>query len=190
MTSLSFLINSILLGIGLAMDAFSVSLANGLHNSTMKQKEEVKIASIFALFQSLMPMIGWICVHTLVEHFQSFETYIPWIALVLLCYIGGKMIYEGLKGVEVEMNDGTLLLQGNATSIDALSVGFTTSTYSFIEAIASSLIIGFITFLICMMGLKIGKKAGTHIASRASLLGGIILIAIGIEIFLSHQLKI
>ena len=113
MTSLSFLINSILLGIGLAMDAFSVSLANGLHNSTMKQKEEVKIASIFALFQSLMPMIGWICVHTLVEHFQSFETYIPWIALVLLCYIGGKMIYEGLKGVEVEMNDGTLLLQGN-----------------------------------------------------------------------------
>lgn len=181
-----FLVNSLLLGVGLAMDAFSVSLANGLHQPQMNKTQEFKIAGTFGFFQGLMPFIGWIFVHSLVGYFKSFEQYIPWIALILLCYIGGKMIYEGLKGIEVEMNNGTLFLQGIATSIDALSVGFTTSSYSFIEALISSFIIGLVTFIICMIGIKIGKKAGTHIASKASILGGIILIAIGIEIFISR----
>ena len=187
MNYLPFLINSCLLGIGLAMDAFSVSLANGLNQPSMKQKEEVKIASTFAFFQGLMPLLGWFFVHTLLTYFQSFEKIIPWIAFLLLSFIGGKMIYEGFNHKEEEeLSNGALVVQGIATSIDALSVGFTIAHYSFLMALGSAFIIAFITFIICMIGIKIGKKAGTHLAGKASIIGGIILIAIGIEILLSR----
>ena len=104
--SFVFFLNSILLGVGLAMDAFSVSMANGLHDPKMNKGTMCKIAGTFALFQAAMPMIGWVCVHTIVELFSSFETLIPWIALALLSYIGGKMLLDGIHGEEAEEAPG------------------------------------------------------------------------------------
>lgn len=188
---LSFFLNSILLGVGLAMDAFSVSLANGLGEPAMKREKMCGIAGVFSAFQFLMPMIGWICVSTIAQYFRVFEKFIPWIALILLGYIGGKMLYEGLthKGEEDEtaaVSFSALLVQGVATSIDALSVGFTIAEYHYLEALLSCLLIGAVTFLICYAGLAIGKKAGTKLADKAGILGGAILIFIGLEIFVSH----
>ena len=185
--SLLFFINSALLGVGLAMDAFSVSMANGLHEPNMSKSKGVKVAGTFAVFQAVMPMAGWICVHTIVELFSSFEQFIPWIALILLGYIGGKMLIEGIRGEETEeaeeLSAGALFVQGVATSIDALSVGFTISEYGWLMALVCSLIIAAVTFVICEAGLSIGKKFGTRLSGKASILGGVILIGIGLEIF-------
>ena len=147
------------------------------------------IAGVFAFFQFAMPMIGWVCVHTLVEVFSSFADVIPWIALALLGFIGGKMLYEGIKGGEEEEPGAVgiiaLLVQGVATSIDALSVGFTIAEQGLLEAFVSCLVIAAVTFVICMGGLAIGKRFGTHLAGKAGILGGAILILIGLEIFIS-----
>lgn len=187
--SFVFFFNSVLLGVGLAMDAFSVSLANGLGEPGMKKRKMCKIAGVFAAFQALMPMAGWICVHTIVRYFQAFEKFIPWIALLMLLYIGGKMVLEGIRGQEEEEKSGvgfgTLMLQGVATSIDALSVGFTISEYGLLMALVCAGIIAAVTFVICMAGLIIGKKCGTKLSNKATILGGIILIAIGLEIFVT-----
>ena len=185
-----FFFNSVLLGVGLAMDAFSVSMANGLNEPKMSKGKMCGIAGVFAAFQAIMPMTGWICVHTIVRYFTKFERFIPWIALVLLLYIGGKMLVEGIrnKGEVVEklgLGFGALLVQGIATSIDALSVGFTIAEYGWAMALTASLIIAAVTFVICMSGLAIGKKFGTKLSNKADILGGVILIAIGIEIFLT-----
>lgn len=184
------LVNSLLLGVGLAMDAFSVSLANGLNEPKMKAPRMSLIAGVFGVFQALMPLFGWVCVHTVVEYFKSFEKFIPWIALILLGYIGGKMLYESIKGDEEEagkeaLGFGTLMVQGVATSIDALSVGFTIADKSFLEALISVIIIAIVTFIICIAGLILGKKFGTKFAGKASILGGVILIGIGLEIFIT-----
>ena len=190
--NLIFFINSILLGAGLAMDAFSVSIANALNETQMKKSRMCFIAGVYAFFQFAMPMIGWICVHTVVEYFSKFEAFIPWIALVLLLWIGGKMIWEAFHPEEEEsetddavakLTFSTLLIQGVATSIDALSVGFTIADYGLLMAFVASLIIAGVTFAICMTGLLIGKKAGDKLGSKATLLGGVILVGIGIEIF-------
>ena len=189
--SFVFFFNSIMLGVGLAMDAFSVSLANGLNEPNMKTGRMCLIAGIFAFFQALMPLLGWLCVHTVAQAFSAFEKMIPWIALVLLLYIGGKMLLDGLKddGQEMEaagaVTLGALLVQGIATSIDALSVGFTICDYGCLMALVCALIIAAVTFVICMGGLVIGRKFGTRLAGKASILGGIILILIGIEIFVT-----
>lgn len=188
--NMMFFVNSVLLGVGLAMDAFSVSLANGLNEPQMKKKKMCKTAGVFAIFQALMPMTGWMCVHTIVQYFTAFEKFIPWIALILLLFIGGKMLIEGIKN-EAEEDEKpqvgliALLVQGVATSIDALSVGFTISEYGLVMALVCSLIIAAVTFLICMAGLIIGKKFGTKFSNKASILGGVILIFIGIEIFVT-----
>ena len=186
--SLSFFLNSILLGVGLAMDAFSVSLANGLHDTKMKISRMTLIAGAFAVFQAAMPMIGWICIHTIAQYFSAFEKMIPWIALLLLLLIGGKMLLEGIRGEEEEeevksLSLGALMVQGVATSIDALSVGFTIADYGVLMAVVCALLIAVVTFIICMVGLKIGKKVGTKLSGKANILGGLILIGIGIEIF-------
>jgi len=189
--NLLFFLNSVLFGIGLAMDAFSVSMANGLHEPKMKKSRMCCIAGTFALFQILMPLLGWVCIHTIAERFTRFQCMIPWIALILLLYIGGKMLLEGLRGNETEAENGVgltwagLMLQGIATSIDALSVGFTIAEYPWEAALAESLIIGIVTFGICMAGLRIGKYMGMKLAGKASILGGVILIGIGVEIFLT-----
>jgi len=188
--SFTFFFNSLLLGIGLAMDAFSVSLANGLNEPTMNKKKMCGIAGIFAFFQALMPMLGWFLIRTLCSCFNQFQKLIPWIALILLGFIGGKMLLEGIKNQESEteksgLGFGALIVQGIATSIDALSVGCTISEYGFFMALVSAFIIALVTFGICFSGLIIGKKFGTKIAGKASILGGGILIFIGLEIFVT-----
>jgi len=185
-----FFFNSALLGVGLAMDAFSVSLANGLNEPCMKRGRLCTIAGVFAFFQFAMPMIGWICVHTIAQHFTAFEKLIPWIALVLLVFIGGKMLMEGRNCTEEAceckaLGFTALLVQGVATSIDALSVGFTIAGYDLLMAFVCCLVIAVVTFFLCVGGILIGKTAGTRLAGKASVLGGVILILIGIEIFLS-----
>lgn len=188
--SVAFVTTSVLLGVGLAMDAFSVSLANGLNEPKMKKGRICQIAGVFAVFQALMPMIGWICVHTILQYFQFFEKLIPWIALALLGFIGGKMLLEGIKQGDSEeekpaVGFAALLVQGVATSIDALSVGFTIAEYNWLMALVCALLIAGVTFFICVGGVVIGKKFGTKLANKASILGGVILIAIGIEIFIT-----
>ncbi len=188
--SFEFFFYSTLLGTGLAMDAFSVSLANGLNEPRMRKKKMFGVAGIFALFQAIMPLLGWLCVHTILKRFQAFEKFIPWIALVLLGFIGVEMLLDGLqKGKEEEETLKTglaaLLMQGIATSIDALSVGFTISEYGIGMAVLCAAIIAAVTFFICAAGLAIGKKFGTKMSGKASVFGGVILILIGLEIFLT-----
>ncbi len=185
-----FFFTNVMLGIGLAMDAFSVSLANGLNEPEMRKRKMCGIAGMFSFFQALMPLIGWVCVHTIVQYFGAFEALIPWIALLLLCFIGGKMLYEGItdKG-DAEHHHGVtfagLVVQGIATSIDAFSVGFTIADYNGAEALLAALLIAAVTFVICMGGLLIGRTAGTKLSSKAGILGGAILIFIGLEIFIT-----
>ena len=185
----AFFFTSVMLGVGLAMDAFSVSLANGLNEPGMRKYKMCGMAGIFAAFQFAMPLIGWILVSTAAKLFGVFEKMIPWIALALLGYIGGKMLYEGIKNDGEEESPAVglkgVLVQGVATSIDALSVGFTISHYRFLEAVIACLVIGIVTFFICYVGLEIGKKAGTKLAGKAGILGGAILIFIGLEIFIT-----
>ena len=193
MFGLSFFVTSLALGVGLAMDAFSVSVANGLADSGMNKGRMFSIAGTFAGFQFMMPMLGWLLVTTLEEIFTKFSILIPWIALILLLFIGGKMIVEAI----IEKKNGrktdedqvtkltfkTLIVQGIATSIDALSVGFTIADYSLKRAFAASLIIGVVTLVICLIGLVFGRKIGEKISGTATIIGGCILIFIGIEIF-------
>lgn len=182
-----FFLNSILLGIGLAMDAFSVSVANGLNETKMKQGKMLVISLCFGIFQFAMPMIGFLCVHYLLKEFESFQKYIPWIALLLLLYIGGKMIIEAIKNDEDEkpaVGVIGLIIQGIATSIDALSVGFTIAKYDIKLALIESIIIGITTSIISYIGIIIGKKFGNKYSKYASIIGGIILVGIGIEIFI------
>lgn len=184
-----FFLNSVLLGIGLAMDAFSVSAANGLAEPGMKRGKIFAIAATFGVFQMAMPLIGWVCVHTVAERFSAFATFIPWIALALLCFIGGKMIVEGVRGGEEEevrpLGLVSLLVQGVATSIDALSVGFTIESLPFSGALVECLIIGVVTSLICVGGVAAGRVFGTRLSGKANVIGGVILVAIGLEIFIT-----
>lgn len=191
-----FFVNSAALGTGLAMDAFSVSLANGLREPRMGGRRMCGIAGIYAFFQYLMPVAGWLCVRFILDIFSFLEKFIPWAALIMLLYIGGKMLLEGMReradtGENTEKKSvagSELLIQGVATSIDALSVGFTLASYSFLEANISAAIIGVVTFVICLAGLAVGKTAGTRLSWKASVLGGCILIAIGMEIFIKALL--
>ena len=189
----SFFFTSILLGVGLAMDAFSVSLANALNDPNMIRCKIAGVAGVFAAFQAIMPLTGWICVHTILQYFKAFEALIPWIALGLLGYIGGKMLYEGIKGGDAEeekpgVGFAALMVQGVATSIDALSVGFTIAEYDLLAAVLAALLIAAVTFVICTAGILIGRKAGTKLAGKAGILGGCILIFIGLEIFITSFL--
>lgn len=190
-----FVFNSVLIGLGLAMDAFSVSMANGLNEPRMRPRKMCGVAGIFALFQAMMPMLGWLCVHTMAQKFKAFEPFIPWIALALLGYIGTKMLIEGIRcnkgqseACSVGVGLSALLVQGVATSIDALTVGFTIAEYTWLPALLCALIIAVVTFLVCFVGIQIGKKFGVRLAGKASILGGVILIAIGIEILLTSIL--
>lgn len=193
------ILRSVGLGVGLAMDAFSVSIADGLAEPRMSGGKKILIAGTFAAYQTAMPIIGWACVHTVAEQFAVFAKSIPWIALILLLYIGGKMLIDGIRTMssgagrsdENELAPeagqalglGTLMAQGVATSIDALSVGFAFASLALVKAIACSAIIGVVTFVICMLGLALGKRIGGRFSGKAEIAGGIILILIGIEIF-------
>lgn len=184
-----FIFNSLLLGVGLAMDAFSVSIANGLAEPRMRPFKSTAIAATYGIFQFVMPMLGWLAVTTVVGWFSVIEKLVPYIALGLLLFIGIKMIVECLKGKEEEetrkLTVPVLILQGIATAIDALSVGFTIAEYEWHMALFASAIIGVVTFVICLFGLFIGRRFGS-VFKHAEIIGGIILIVIGIEIFVKN----
>ena len=193
--SFSFLINSFFLGVGLAMDAFSVSVANGLSYPKMKSDMKFKIAFVFAFCQFIMPVIGWGFVTLLTGIFMKISRFIPWIAFAMLLFIGGKMIFEAVSemiGKRKEPGDGTLkdltlatlTVQGIATSLDALSAGFTIAEYSAVYALLCAGIIAAVTFALCLVGVILGKKIGERISAVATILGGCILIIIGIKILL------
>lgn len=188
--NLMFFIQSIALGVGLAMDAFSVSIADGLNEKDMKKSKMLLIPATFGFFQSIMPIIGWVCVHTLLTYFKIFSKFIPYIALFLLSFIGIKMIIDGVK----DKNEGgkinkltfiAILIQSIATSIDSLSVGFSIAKYDFLMALVAVLIIGIVTFLICVVGIIIGQKFKKKVSNKAQIIGGIILILVGLEILIS-----
>ena len=186
-----FFFNSLLLGVGLAMDAFSVSLANGLNEPKMKKRRQCLIAGVFAFFQFIMPLAGFFCVHTVASFFSVFEKFIPFIALGLLGFIGGKMLVEGIRKKDEEdtptaLTIGALMLQGVATSIDALSVGFTIASHTLTEALVAVAIIAAVTFALCLVGVYLGKKFGTVFSNKATIVGGIILILIGIKVLTEH----
>ena len=185
---------SIMFGFGLAMDAFSVALANGMNEKRMGIGRMCTISGVFAFFQALMPLLGWVAVHTILEYFHGFSKFIPYIALALLAYIGGKMIWEGLhKNCDCEdcaVGFTGLMVQGIATSIDALSVGLDIGHYNFFEALVCALVIAVVTFIICMIGVFVGKKFGNMLSSKATVFGGVILVCIGIYIFIKGILGI
>lgn len=172
------------------MDTFSVSIVNTLNEPNMPKRKMCGMSFVYAAFQAIMPLIGWFCVHTIIEYFKVVQPYIPWVALILLLYIGGKMLLEGLGVIKEEEEEGTktsltlgiLMVQGIATAIDALSVGFTIAEYNAALALVAALIIAAVTFGISMFGAIIGKTIGTKLSSKASILGGVILIIIGIKI--------
>ena len=191
--SFAFLIDNLLLGAGLAMDAFSVSVANGLRDPHMQRRERYRIAGVFAFFQFLMPVLGWLGIRLIMSAFAAFHRAIPWIALILLGFIGGKMVLEGIRGGNEEAEPvslawSTLLLQGIATSIDALSAGFALAEYTAVQTLLSGLIIAAVTLTLCLIGVRAGQKAGQYLTRWASVVGGLILIGIGIKIFIEGVL--
>lgn len=193
----NLILNSAGLGVGLAMDAFSVSLTNGLAEPCGTRRRALLIAGIFALFQAAMPLLGWLLVSTMAQQFEVLNRFIPYVALALLLFIGGKMLIEGIQEARAKKRGQTgdvcvmvrttfagLLVQGVATSIDALSVGLQIANYLWWEALLAATIIATVTLFICFSGVLIGRKFGTKLAEKATIFGGVILIAIGIKIFL------
>lgn len=201
METLIWILTAIGLGAGLAMDACAVSMSNGLAEPKMKLGKIFTIAGFFGVFQIIMPIFGYLAVtvlsETLGENFTRIFGYlVPWIALTLLLILGIKMIVEGIKEGKdsnkeneesvKKLTIGGLFVQAIATSIDALSVGVIYGNVVPLEAYTTFLIIGIVTFGISVAAVFIGKKFGTIFSNKATIAGGIILCAIGLEIFFSH----
>lgn len=189
-TKMAVFIELLLMGIGLAMDAFAVSVCKGLGMKKVNKKQAVTIGVFFGGFQALMPLIGWV----LGKQFERYITNVDhWIAFVLLGFIGGKMIVEALKPEEeekIEKDDKPLDLKemfilAIATSIDALAVGITFAFLGtpILEAIA---IIGIVTLLISVCGVYVGNFFGSKYKNKAEFAGGLILVLLGIKILLEH----
>ncbi len=184
---MGYIIQSFSLGAGLAMDACAVSMTNGLSAPNMKKSKMFLIALAFSLFQAVMPLIGYFAGQLFIDFIGKF---IPYIALLILGFIGINMLLDSLKKEDDGEKDNSLtfkkiIVQAVATSIDALSVGITIIAYAWYEALISALIIGAVTFVLCFISIIIGKKFGDSLGNKAKILGGIILVAIGIEIFVS-----
>ena len=189
--NLTLILTAIGFAFSLAMDAFSISLANGLNEPRMKLPRACGIAAIFGIFQGIMPMLGWILVTTVLQYFQMITPYIPYVAMIVLSFIGIKMIIEGVnhkccdEEVSSRLTFGMLIVQGIATSIDALSTGLAMPEYTLMQAALTALIVAVLTFVICLVGIKIGNVVGCRFAGKASILGGVILLIIGLEILIS-----
>lgn len=189
------IIELLLMGVGLAMDAFAVSVCKGLSMRKVNIRQCFVIALFFGGFQALMPFLGWLLGSQFADKISAFD---HWIAFVLLAYIGGKMIYEAIKErkevVTIEKMDPPLdikelFILAIATSIDALAVGF---TFSFLNVnIAEAItIIGFVTFIISAIGVYVGNIFGNNYKSKAEFAGGFILILLGLKILCEHMLNI
>lgn len=186
------------IAVGLSMDAFAVCITNGALCKKVKPSLAFKMALSFGLFQALMPMIGWL-IGKAGESFISSVDH--WVALILLCFIGGQMIVESVKSKkEPSCDEGTtreglsfktLMLLSLATSIDALATGIILPSAVQASTVALMLLaaalIGLITFIICIAGVYIGKKFGILLSEKAQIAGGIVLILIGLKIFIEHM---
>lgn len=186
------IVEVLLTGVGLSMDASAVGMTNGLNEPKMRLTKILLIALFFGVFQGVMPLIGYFAGTLFAEAVASVA---PYVALVLLGFIGGKMIYEALKKNKEEeetvknLSVGALTVQAIATSIDALAVGISLLALDEIGALkvnifAACAIIAACTFVISLAAVFIGKKFGTVLADKAELIGGIILVAIGLKIFI------
>lgn len=179
--------------IGLSMDACAVSISNGMCYGNIKKKQILSTAAAFGLFQAFMPVLGYMVGSTFSETISFLD---HWIALILLGFIGGKMIIEALKelkypeaclNVEKNLTFKTLMLQAVATSIDALAVGIGFAVIK-VNILNAALSIGTITFINSIIGSNLGKKFGEMFKQKAEILGGAILVSIGLKIFLEHTL--
>ena len=190
-------IELILLSVGLAMDAFAVSIGNGLSMKKNEPKAALAIALSFGVFQALMPTLGYFLGSTFEAAISRFDHFI---ALIFLGFIGGKMILDGIKELRESKKDGgekseekpfklsfgTLMIQSVATSIDALIVGVSFAALPNVNIWAAVLLIGVITFAISLVGVFSGKKFGQLLGSKAEIFGGIILVGIGLKVFVEH----
>ena len=178
------------IAVGLAMDAFAVSVASGSVFKELHIRHALRMAFFFGAFQAIMPLLGYAAGNTFAEHIVTYD---HWIAFGLLVAIGGKMIYESFKieAVEKKPQDPSslvvLLALSIATSIDALAVGVTLSLVTQ-HIYTSVILIGVITFALSYVGYEIGKKMGHFFENKIEILGGVILIAIGVKILVSHLL--
>ena len=187
---LSFIISSILFGLGLAVDAFLISLAGGVNEPNAKRGKILASALVFAQFQLAAPLIGRLCVRTVAERFLFFKECLSGIALAVLLFLGIKMLVEGLRqskskdGEKPKSGIGALLLSAAVSSVDALSMGFTIAEYSLWTAVAGAGIIAAITFIAYTAGFFIGRKFGTRLADKAMVIGGILFIVMALEVFI------
>ena len=185
----------LLLAIGLAMDAFAVSIGNGLSMKKQNPKAALAIAFSFGLFQALMPTIGYFLGSAFEDIIRQFDHFI---ALIFLGFIGGKMIFDGIKELiadrkgkaeeipEFHLSFGKLLIQAVATSIDALIVGVSFAALPDVNIWTAVLLIGVVTFAISLIGVFSGKKFGQLLGSKAEIFGGLILVGIGLKVFIEH----
>lgn len=192
----------LMLGLGLTMDAAAVSMANGLEEPHMSKKKMIFIAFMYGLFQALMPLIGYFFGNALYNNVPQIEKYhlIPILALVILAFLGIKMIIDGIKEIKNKSSDEDILkeakgltfkvifIQTIATSIDALSTGLTFSDYNAKEALIVCALIALVTFIVCIISLIIGKKFGAKFGKIALIIGGVILTVIGLEIFITGMI--
>lgn len=186
-------IELLLLAVGLAMDAFAVSVANGMCLKRCGMREALVIGLCFGFFQAAMPVVGFLCGSLF---YQQIRLVAHWIAFGLLAFLGIRMILEGIKSwkesekgsCDVRGNSLTLkllLVQGIATSIDALAVGISLSVVQ-ANIVSAALIIGAVTAALCFVATFMGRRFGTILNDKAELLGGLILIGIGTRILISH----
>lgn len=183
------LISVFIIALGLSADCFAVAFSGCIAMKSVSRKQIIVASLSFGIFQALMPVLGWLAGQTLVGLIADYD---HWLAFALLAFIGGKMVWESFRKENDECKTditkpGTLLTLSIATSVDALAVGL---TFAFLEvniALASG-VIGITAFLVSVLGFVLGKKAGTALGKRAELIGGLILIAIGLRILLSHLL--
>ena len=183
-----FILNSVLLGIGLSADAFSLSVVNGSRMPEMKTGTCLLVSGVFAVFQGFMPMLGRYIAAELISCFAVIQVAVPYISQILLIFLGLKIISEGRKShlcrCPSSIVSSALLVQALATSVDALLAGITLTEFCFSLALLSALIIAFITFVLCFIGVHLGRLLGAKLQCRASLCGGVMLILIALENFI------
>jgi len=172
------------------MDAFAVAIATGIALGTVSGRQTFRLAFHFGLFQFLMPVIGYLAGMTVERHIKGYD---PWLAFVLLGYIGGKMVYEGGRGGGEEENDGkdptrgiSLVVLSVATSIDALAVGISLGVLRNEGILYPGIVIGIVACTFTAAGLHLGKRLGTVFGKRMEVVGGLVLIGIGVKILFDH----
>jgi putative Mn2+ efflux pump MntP len=176
----------LLLAVGLAMDAFSVSICSGMLLGSGQTFYIVRMAAFFGAFQTLMPVFGWLGGNGFSHFISAFD---HWIAFGLLAFIGGKMLYESLRGESCKSVDVTklrvLCMLAIATSIDALAVGLSFAVLD-VSIVVPVLVIGVVTFVLSLVGVRMGRRFGDLLQSRAATFGGLVLIGIGVKILVEH----